>query len=131
MHTQNRNPRIGRENGASFKETQEVFLKRSMASFCGFDVGSVPVLELAICLGAYPVIKSGMGYNQRQIALLGVAKDLGDSIGFLAGILCEVLPISQAVLFIGVVQNFCWLWSCLADCCSEIAFLASLGALCF
>lgn len=52
-----------------------------------------------------PVIKSGMGYNQRQIALLGVAKDLGDAIGFLAGILCEVLPI-WAVLFIGVVQNF-------------------------
>lgn len=52
-----------------------------------------------------PVIKSGMGYNQRQIALLGVAKDLGDAIGFLAGILCEILPI-WAVLFIGVVQNF-------------------------
>ncbi|KAK4362609.1 hypothetical protein RND71_017850 [Anisodus tanguticus] len=52
-----------------------------------------------------PVIKSGMGYNQRQVALLGVAKDLGDAIGFLAGSLCEVLPI-WAVLFIGVVQNF-------------------------
>lgn len=52
-----------------------------------------------------PVIKSGMGYNQRQVALLGVAKDLGDSIGFLAGSLCEVLPI-WAVLFIGAVQNF-------------------------
>ncbi|XP_009623438.1 protein NUCLEAR FUSION DEFECTIVE 4-like [Nicotiana tomentosiformis] len=52
-----------------------------------------------------PVIKSGMGYNQRQIAMLGVAKDLGDAIGFLAGILSEVLPI-WAVLFIGVIQNF-------------------------
>ncbi|XP_057487237.1 protein NUCLEAR FUSION DEFECTIVE 4-like [Actinidia eriantha] len=52
-----------------------------------------------------PVIKSTMGYNQRQIAMLGVAKDLGDSIGFIAGSLCEVLPI-WAILCIGVVQNF-------------------------
>ncbi|GAB2223660.1 hypothetical protein Droror1_Dr00004398 [Drosera rotundifolia] len=52
-----------------------------------------------------PVIKSAMGYNQRQIALLGVAKDLGDSIGFIAGSLCEVLPI-WGILCIGVVQNF-------------------------
>ncbi|MCE3052018.1 hypothetical protein HAX54_051424 [Datura stramonium] len=37
--------------------------------------------------------------------LYHAVKDLGDSIGFLAGILGEVLPI-WAVLFIGVVQNF-------------------------
>ncbi|XP_021286925.1 protein NUCLEAR FUSION DEFECTIVE 4-like [Herrania umbratica] len=52
-----------------------------------------------------PVIKSAMGYNQRQIAILGVAKDLGDSIGFVAGSLCEILPI-WVILLIGVVQNF-------------------------
>ncbi|KAI3727056.1 hypothetical protein L1987_66865 [Smallanthus sonchifolius] len=52
-----------------------------------------------------PVIKSTMGYNQRQIALLGVAKDIGDAIGFIAGSLCEVVPI-WVVLFIGVLQNF-------------------------
>ncbi|OMO71651.1 Nodulin-like protein [Corchorus olitorius] len=52
-----------------------------------------------------PVIKSVMGYNQRQIAILGVAKDLGDSIGFVAGSLCETLPI-WVILLIGVVQNF-------------------------
>ncbi|XP_052174533.1 protein NUCLEAR FUSION DEFECTIVE 4-like [Diospyros lotus] len=52
-----------------------------------------------------PVIKSSMGYNQRQIAILGVAKDLGDNIGFVAGALSEVLPI-WVVLLIGVVQNF-------------------------
>ena len=51
------------------------------------------------------MIKSTMGYNQRQVAMLGVAKDLGDSIGFIAGSLCEVLPI-WAILCIGVVQNF-------------------------
>lgn len=52
-----------------------------------------------------PVIKSTMGYNQRQIAMLGVAKDVGDAIGFIAGSLCEVVPI-WVVLFIGVAQNF-------------------------
>lgn len=52
-----------------------------------------------------PVIKSTMGYNQRQVAILGVAKDLGDSIGFVPGSLCEIFPI-WAVSLIGVVQNF-------------------------
>lgn len=51
------------------------------------------------------MIKTAMGYNQRQVAMLGVAKDLGDAIGFLPGVLCEVMPI-WAVLFIGVLQNF-------------------------
>ncbi|CAH1419091.1 unnamed protein product [Lactuca virosa] len=52
-----------------------------------------------------PVIKKSMGYNQRQIAMLGVAKDIGDAIGFIPGSLCEIAPI-WVVLFIGVVQNF-------------------------
>ncbi|KAJ0112178.1 hypothetical protein Patl1_01228 [Pistacia atlantica] len=52
-----------------------------------------------------PVIKSAMGYNQRQVALLGVAKDLGDSIGFVAGSLVEILPV-WSLMLIGVVQNF-------------------------
>ncbi|KAK3036437.1 hypothetical protein RJ639_030036 [Escallonia herrerae] len=59
-----------------------------------------------------PVIKSSLNYNQRQIARLGVAKDLGDSVGFLAGSLCEVLPI-WAALLVGAVQNFVgygWVW---------------------
>ncbi|RWR87024.1 protein NUCLEAR FUSION DEFECTIVE 4-like protein [Cinnamomum micranthum f. kanehirae] len=59
-----------------------------------------------------PVIKSSLNYNQRQIARLGVAKDLGDSIGFLAGTLCEVLPI-WAALLIGALQNlvgYGWVW---------------------
>ncbi|KAJ0969224.1 hypothetical protein J5N97_022101 [Dioscorea zingiberensis] len=52
-----------------------------------------------------PVIKSSLRYNQRQVASLGVAKDLGDSIGFLAGTLCEILPL-WAALLIGALQNF-------------------------
>ncbi|XP_044465743.1 protein NUCLEAR FUSION DEFECTIVE 4-like [Mangifera indica] len=59
-----------------------------------------------------PVIKSSLNYNQRQVARLGVAKDLGDSVGFLAGSLCEVLPLWGALL-VGAFQNFIgygWVW---------------------
>ncbi|KAI4366929.1 hypothetical protein MLD38_022729 [Melastoma candidum] len=59
-----------------------------------------------------PVIKSSLGYNQREIASLGVAKDLGDSVGFLAGGLCEALPL-WAGLLLGAIQNFVgygWIW---------------------
>ena len=51
------------------------------------------------------MIKSTMGYNQRQIAILGVAKDLGDSVGIVAGSLSEALP-TWVLFLIGVVQNF-------------------------
>ncbi|KAL0381831.1 UNVERIFIED_CONTAM: hypothetical protein Sangu_0247400 [Sesamum angustifolium] len=37
-----------------------------------------------------PAIKTSLNYNQRQVARLGVAKDLGDSVGFLAGSLSEI-----------------------------------------
>lgn len=59
-----------------------------------------------------PVIKASLGYNQRQLASLGVAKDLGDSVGFLAGALCEILPLWAAML-VGALQNFVgygWVW---------------------
>lgn len=58
------------------------------------------------------MIKSSLGYNQRQIARLGVAKDLGDSVGFLTGYFCEVLPL-WAALLIGALQNlvgYGWVW---------------------
>ncbi|XP_031490296.1 protein NUCLEAR FUSION DEFECTIVE 4-like [Nymphaea colorata] len=59
-----------------------------------------------------PAIKSSLGYNQKQIARLGVAKDLGDCVGFLAGSLCEILP-TWGVISIGAIKNFIgygWLW---------------------
>lgn len=59
-----------------------------------------------------PVIKSSLNYNQRQLASLGVAKDLGDSVGFLPGILSEILPL-WGVLLIGAIQNligYGWVW---------------------
>ncbi|TVU14056.1 hypothetical protein EJB05_37502 [Eragrostis curvula] len=59
-----------------------------------------------------PVVKAALGYNQRQVAALGVAKDLGDCVGFFAGTLSAMLP-AWAMLLIGAVQNFIgygWLW---------------------
>lgn len=51
-----------------------------------------------------PVVKSSLNYNQRQVARLGVAKDLGDSIGFLAATLSEILPL-WAALLVGAIKN--------------------------
>lgn len=59
-----------------------------------------------------PVIKSSLNYNQKQLARLGVAKDLGDSVGFLAGGLCEILPLWGALL-VGATMNligYGWVW---------------------
>ncbi|KAL4568211.1 hypothetical protein LXL04_023818 [Taraxacum kok-saghyz] len=59
-----------------------------------------------------PVIKSSLNYNQKQVARLGVAKDLGDSVGFLAGSMSEILPL-WALLLVGSIQNFVgygWVW---------------------
>ncbi|XP_075501128.1 protein NUCLEAR FUSION DEFECTIVE 4-like isoform X1 [Primulina tabacum] len=52
-----------------------------------------------------PTIKSSLNYNQKQVAWLGVAKDLGDSVGFLAGSLSEIFPLWGAIL-VGCIQNF-------------------------
>lgn len=51
-----------------------------------------------------PVLKTSLNYNQKQLSRLGVAKDLGDSVGFLTGYICEVLPL-WAALLIGALQN--------------------------
>ncbi|KAF8052671.1 hypothetical protein N665_1523s0025, partial [Sinapis alba] len=59
-----------------------------------------------------PVIKSSLNYNQKELARLGVAKDLGDSVGFIAGYLSEMLPL-WAALLVGAVQNlvgYGWVW---------------------
>lgn len=59
-----------------------------------------------------PVIKSSLNYNQKELSRLGVAKDLGDSVGFLAGTLSEILPL-WAALLVGAIQNlvgYGWVW---------------------
>ena len=62
--------------------------------------------------GISPVIKSSLNYNQKELARLGVAKDLGDSVGFIAGSLSENFPLWVALL-VGAVQNlvgYGWVW---------------------
>ncbi|GKE43250.1 protein nuclear fusion defective 4, partial [Tanacetum coccineum] len=71
-------------------ENSLIFLYLLMLRTAGFDV---------VCRNCYlfgsisPVIKSSLNYNQKQVARLGVAKDLGDSVGFLAGSMSEILPL--------------------------------------
>ncbi|CAN6448103.1 unnamed protein product [Victoria cruziana] len=51
-----------------------------------------------------PLIKSSLGYNQKQISALGVAKDIGDSLGLIPGCLSHVLPY-WALLLVGALLN--------------------------
>lgn len=96
----------------SFKERLSLFINNRWLVF-------VAAMWIQSCAGIgylfgsiSPTIKSSLNYNQRQVARLGVAKDLGDSVGFLAGSLCEILPLWGALL-VGAVQNFVgygWVW---------------------
>ncbi|XP_049371612.1 protein NUCLEAR FUSION DEFECTIVE 4-like [Solanum verrucosum] len=72
----------------------------------------VAAMWIQICAGIVflfgsisPVIKISLNYNQKQIARLIVAKDLGYSLGFLAATLCEIFPL-WAALLVGAIQNF-------------------------
>ncbi|KAI5071259.1 hypothetical protein GOP47_0013510 [Adiantum capillus-veneris] len=59
-----------------------------------------------------PLVKSELGYSQQQITILGIAKDLGASIGLIAGSLSEISP-TWVIVAIGALQNFIgygWLW---------------------
>lgn len=96
----------------SFKERVSLFLNNRWLVF-------VAAMWIQSCAGIgylfgsiSPTIKSSLNYNQRQVARLGVAKDLGDSVGFLAGTLCEYLPLWGALL-VGAFQNlvgYGWVW---------------------
>lgn len=59
-----------------------------------------------------PVLKASLGYNQRQVAALAVAKNLGGYVGVVAGTLSATLP-AWAMLLLGAAQNllgYGWLW---------------------
>ncbi|OEL38172.1 hypothetical protein BAE44_0000809 [Dichanthelium oligosanthes] len=53
-----------------------------------------------------PALKSVLGYDQRQLAMLGVANDVGENFGVVAGVLCNSLP-PWLVLLVGAA--FCFL----------------------
>ena len=52
-----------------------------------------------------PVTKARLGYDQRQLAMLGVANDVGENFGVVAGVLCNSLP-PWLVLLVGAA--FCF-----------------------
>ncbi|KAL6638723.1 hypothetical protein ACP70R_023582 [Stipagrostis hirtigluma subsp. patula] len=53
-----------------------------------------------------PALKSVLGYDQRQLAMLGVANDIGENFGIVAGVLCNSLP-PWLVLLVGAA--FCFI----------------------
>lgn len=50
-------------------------------------------------------LKSIMGYSQQQVTILGVANDIGESVGILPGIACNKFP-PWSVLLVGTVLCF-------------------------
>lgn len=52
-----------------------------------------------------PIIKSVLGYDQSQIQTLAVSKDIGESVGLVAGLISDMLP-PWAILGIGALHNF-------------------------
>jgi hypothetical protein len=53
-----------------------------------------------------PALNPVLGYDQRQLAMLGVANDVGENFGVIAGVLCNSLP-PWLVLLVGAA--FCFL----------------------
>ena len=52
-----------------------------------------------------PSLKSVLHYNQLQLNNLGVAKDVGENVGLLAGLLCNKIP-AWTLLCIGALAGF-------------------------
>lgn len=50
-------------------------------------------------------LKSVLGFNQRQLTLLGVANDIGENVGLLPGLVCNRFP-PWVVLLIGAFACF-------------------------
>ncbi|GMH04586.1 hypothetical protein Nepgr_006426 [Nepenthes gracilis] len=50
-------------------------------------------------------LKSVLGFNQRQLTMLGVANDIGENVGILPGIVCNIVP-PWIVLSIGAFACF-------------------------
>jgi hypothetical protein len=59
-----------------------------------------------------PAIKEALGYNQKALTVLGVAKDVGENFGVVAGVLANRLP-PWLILLIGsacALLGFGTLW---------------------
>ncbi|PSS36143.1 Protein NUCLEAR FUSION DEFECTIVE like [Actinidia chinensis var. chinensis] len=50
-------------------------------------------------------LKSVLGFNQRQVTMLGVANDIGENVGIVPGIACNKFP-PWVVLLVGAFASF-------------------------
>ncbi|XP_073273956.1 protein NUCLEAR FUSION DEFECTIVE 4 [Primulina huaijiensis] len=79
-----------------------------------------------------PSLKSVLGFNQHQLTILGVANDIGENVGILAGIVCNKLP-PWAVLLVGVFAAFLGygvLWLAVSQTVQSVPYWVLWLALC-
>jgi len=64
------------------------------------------------------------GYNQQQLDSLAVAKDMGESVGLLQGLLCDTLPVWGLVLSgsLHYLVGFSALWAVAAGHIKPLSF---------
>ncbi|XP_008813131.2 protein NUCLEAR FUSION DEFECTIVE 4 [Phoenix dactylifera] len=79
-----------------------------------------------------PTLKSVLGYNQQQLSMLGVANDVGENFGMIAGVVCNRFP-PWLVLLIGAASCFLGfgvLWLAVAQTVSGLPYWVLWLALC-
>lgn len=77
-------------------------------------------------------LKQTLGYNQVQLSNLGVANDIGENVGLLAGLLCNKIP-PWALLLIGATASFVGygvLWLVVSQTISSLPYWVVWFALC-
>ncbi|XP_027333061.1 protein NUCLEAR FUSION DEFECTIVE 4-like [Abrus precatorius] len=70
-------------------------------------------------------LKSVLGFNQRQVTLLGVANDIGESVGLIPGIACNKFP-PWLILLVGSIASFLGyglLWLAISDTLHSLPYL--------
>ncbi|MED6149024.1 hypothetical protein PIB30_058583 [Stylosanthes scabra] len=70
-------------------------------------------------------LKSVLGFNQRQLTLLGVANDIGENVGLLPGLACNKFP-PWAILLVGSFASFIGyglIWLALSQTLKSLPYL--------
>lgn len=70
-------------------------------------------------------LKSVLGFNQRQVTLLGVANDIGENVGLLPGIACNKFP-PWLILCVGAFASFIGygvLWLAVSETLTNLPYL--------
>lgn len=77
-------------------------------------------------------LKSVLGFNQKQLTMLGVANDIGENVGILPGVVCNRLP-PWSVLLVGAASSFVGfgvLWLAVSQTVSALPYWLLWFALC-